>query len=126
MPTKTKKYREAVKTIQYQALDVSSTENADVYEALEEQNYFWSSKKGTWEYKKHTPSTSVFQADDGEPTGIIKLRVMSHPDDLREALKRVKQISGLRIIEISEKTYPNRKGSGVRKYVTALLEDSDG
>lgn len=123
MPRKTKKYTQALSTIKNKTwVAPKSQAHEDVYELLERHNWFWNAKLGEWEHKQYKPSTSVFEADDGEPTGIGKIRVMGHPDDLPALVNALKKADGFRVIEISEKNYPNRKGSGARIYTTVILE----
>ena len=122
MARKTRKYNAAMATVRSNKITLKKRDHESVYEALNSANFFWNAKSGTWEHKKHAPSTSVFRADDGTPTGIVKIRVMAHPDDVEHAIVRLKNTPGIRIIEISEKAYKNRKGTGVRYYLTAILE----
>jgi len=119
---KTKKFVAGVVAAKSSGLGLIWSSNEELYEALEDDNFYWKAKAGEWQQLEHKPSTSVFQADDGTPTGIVKIRVMAHPDDVQKAVQKIKATNGLRVIEISEKTYPNRKGTGVRIYVTALLQ----
>ena len=46
---------------------------------------------------------------------------MAHPDDVENAVKLAKKTPGMRVIDISD-PYPNRKGAGVRIYLTAVLD----
>jgi len=122
MPRKTRKYVAAMTMIKASRIYLTKRDHDSVYEALEDNNFFWQPRKGCWEYREHAPSTSVFEADDGTPTGIVKIRIMAHPDDLAPAIKALKSAYGLKIVEISDKTYPNRKGTGERVYTTAILD----
>lgn len=122
MARKTKKYVQALATVKLARIYLTNRSHETVYQELEGNNFFWNSKKGEWQYKEHAPSTSIFEADDGTPTGIVKIRVMAHPDDLGQAINYLKSCPGMRVIEISEKSYPNRKGTGERIYTTAILE----
>lgn len=122
MARKTRKYLSALATVRSKKVKLGNRDHESVYEALNNANFFWDHKSGEWEHKQHAPSTSVFQADDGSPTGIVKIRVMAHPDDLESAIVSLKKCLGLKVIEISEKTYPNRKGTGERIYTTAILD----
>lgn len=122
MPRQTRKYVAAIQKVKDAKIYLTNRDHESVYEALEENNFFWQPRKGEWEYREHAPSTSIFEADDGTPTGIIKIRVMGHPDDLESAIKAIKSACGLKVIEISEKSYKNRKGTGERIYTTAILD----
>lgn len=121
MARQTKKFHAALSCIRENKLKIQKMENAELYEALEKLNYFWFPKNGVWEYREFSPSTSIFEADDGTPTGIIKIRLQAHPDDLRVAIKALKLATGWRVIEIS-KSYKNRTGSGERIYTTVILD----
>lgn len=125
MARKTKKYVMAKKYMEDNGLFFLTNINQKIYECLEDKSVFWDAKKGVWEHKEHKPSTSVFEADDGSPTGIGKIRVMAHPNDLSGLITALKKAPGIRVIEISEKTYPNRKGSGERIYTTVLLSGGE-
>lgn len=122
MARKTRKYNAAMATVRSNKITLKKRDHESVYETLNSDNFFWNPKAGTWEHKKHAPSNSVFQADDGTPTGIVKIRVMAHLDDLEQAIAYLKKCPGMRLVEISEKSYPNRKGTGERIYTTAILE----
>lgn len=122
MARKTAKYNAAMETAKLCKIRVKKHDHESVYQELNDNYFFWNSKKGKWEHKEYAPSTSIFEADDGTPTGIVKIRVMAHPDDLEPAIAALKKCPGIRVIEISEKTYPNRKGTGERIYTTVILD----
>lgn len=100
---------------------VETQDSESLYAMLETMGYWWDSSAGAWK-KGNPPSTSIFKDDEGAPTGIINIRLMGHPDDMPDAIEaakvayQVSQVSG---------QYPNRKGPGVRVYITALLKDGD-
>lgn len=119
---RTKKYQMAQKCIFENVIDIGDAhENEDVFNALEEQNYFWFPKEGEWQLRDNIPSTSVFQDDDGTPTGIVKIRIMCHPYDLKQAISEIKNNQNFQIADISD-PYPNRNGAGVRVYITAKMQ----
>lgn len=122
MARKTKKYVAGYRTILENKLKIHIHNHEEMYQGLEAQNWFWNPKQGIWEHKEFAPSTSIFEADDGTPTGIVKIRVMAHPDDMEAAIVALKQCPQWRVIEISEKSYKNRKGSGYRLYTTVILD----
>lgn len=122
MARKTRKYNSAMRTVRSQKIILAKKDHEAVYEALNNANFFWNATSGEWEHKQHAPSNSVFQADDGTASGIVKIRIMAHPDDLESAIMALKKCPGIKVIEISEKTYPNRKGTGERIYTTAILD----
>lgn len=118
---RTRKWKAAQRCNTINKLGIIARENDSFYEKLEAKNYFWFPKDGAWKQRENKPSTSVFEADDGSPTGVIKIRVMAHPNDLEATIKALKQATGFKVIEISE-SYQNRKGSGQRIYTTAILD----
>lgn len=93
--------------------------NEKIYAHMESLGYWWDQKSGTWK-QSEKPSSSIFETSKGEPTGVVKIRIMAHPDDLYKAIGYI-QDTNFRIVEISEKTYPNRNGAGSRIYITATL-----
>jgi len=95
-------------------------ENDKLYEWLEKRHWWWDASEGKWN-KGNKPSNSIFKTDDDVASGVIRLRVMAHPDDVEIAVKQAKKTPGMRVIEVSD-PYPNRKGAGVRVYLTAVLD----
>jgi len=98
---------------------VSSLSNDDLYQRLADNHYIWDSKKGEWE----KGSTSMFKDADDQPTGVVRLRVMAHPDDCGKAIALLKKKLGKDAVltEVSD-PYENRKGAGVRVYSTLVLK----
>lgn len=90
-----------------------------LYSALESLGYWWDSSAGEWK-KGKPPSTSMFKDDEGEPTGVIRLRLMGHPDDMPVAIEAARRC--YKVSDVSDH-YSNRKGPGVRVYITALLKE---
>lgn len=122
MARKTRKYRAGRSAYCQIAPDKSvPRDNSKLYQLLEDAGYWWQSKSGQWTVAEK-PSTSIFEDNTGEATGIVKIRIMCHPHDLKQATIGLKASEHFRIAEISE-SYPNRKGSGSRVYVDAVLED---
>lgn len=96
-----------------------SWDNDSLYEELEAQGHFWDADTGEWSQVRK--STSIFQSDEGAPTGEFRLRVMAHPGEMDSILEMAVQAlrgAGCAVTEVSGQ-YPNRKGPGVRVYVTA-------
>jgi hypothetical protein len=92
-----------------------------LYDRLQEAGYIWDNRKGVWE----RGSTSMFKDDQGLPTGVIRLRLMAHPEDVDRACELLQvQLSaaGARLFDVSAQ-YPNRRGAGTRIYATVLLPD---
>lgn len=89
-------------------------ENEALYQLLESQKQIWDHKQGLW-----AEGTKSMFGDDS-PSGVIRLRVMAHPQDVNQAVNTIAQQNNLKIIEQSD-LYPNRRGSGVRVYLTCVL-----
>lgn len=97
--------------------------NQSLYDALEQRGYFYDPPNGKWRHYK--PSTSMFQGDDGLPTGTFRLRVMCNPGDLDRLLEIVNEALDTYGATMTEQSnvYPNRRGPGVRVYLTGQLPD---
>lgn len=118
----TKKYKAALSAYKTETRKSPGAEidNAKLYEWLEKRHWWWNASEGKWA-KGNKPSNSIFKTDDDVASGVIRLRVMAHPDDVEHAVKLAKKTPGMRVIDISE-PYPNRKGAGVRIYLTAVMD----
>jgi len=91
-------------------------ENSELFNMLQLRGWFWSD--GEWTDRR--PQTSLFETggEQAAPTGVYRLRVMAHSDDAAKIVKLLAR--HLQIIEESD-LYPNRKGPGVRVYLTGKL-----
>jgi len=89
-----------------------------LYEELTTAGYWWDSAEGEWTNAKK-PSTSIFQDDYDMPTGVIRLRVMGHTDDIQKAVAAARR--AFNVADVSE-PYANRKGPGYRVYITCTLQ----
>jgi hypothetical protein len=117
---RTAKYDAALRTLSANKLTI----NGDLYATLAANQFAWNSEDQTW-FKTKRPvdptgreKASEFTDDENLPSGVVRLRLMGHPDDLKVLLPILK--SALNMIEISE-PYPNRGGAGVRIYTQAKL-----
>lgn len=119
---RTLKYRQAVSLIKRHKITSTGKENAEIYVELESLNWFWNAKQGVWEQRDHAPSTSIFTNDDGTPTGIVKVRLMCHPANTAAAVRALHKATGWMVRDVSDSTYPNRKGVGERVYAEVVLE----
>lgn len=120
MARRTKKYNAAMRMIRTIPGKPKSKENADVYAFLNAAKWYWDHKTGKWFLSELPPSNSVFEASkDGDSTGIVKIRLMCHPEDMPIAVSTLEK-SGFSVLEASD-PYPNRKGVGVRVYCEATL-----
>lgn len=117
---RTKKYNAAIDTAKAKGITLKGRENAQVYEVMNAHNLYWNHKNSEWFHADHAPSTSVFEVDArGGSTGVAKIRIMCHPNDVRKMLD-ILAATQLRIVSASD-PYPNRKGIGVRVYVEAQI-----
>jgi hypothetical protein len=98
-------------------------ENNVLYELLERHGYWWNGKKKAWEKEATRPSTTIFADKQGEATGVARLRLMCHPDEVSFFLNQLETMANTEVIEVSEKTYPNRHGAGERAYITIRRKD---
>lgn len=93
---------------------IPQMENDVLYQKLEnDHKQIWDHKQGEW----MEGNKSMF--GDDEPTGVVRIRVMAHPQDVHNAVHYLKG-TNFKIVEVSDE-YPNRRGSGVRVYITAQL-----
>lgn len=105
------------------SLGFHKTERQDVYDFLTGQGWNWDGKQGTWDINNRWTG-SAFENHKGMATGHFKLRVMAHPKDIQVIIEVIEEQLRLRGIECnmtSDKTYPNRKGIGVRVYMEGQL-----
>ncbi|MEL6403510.1 MAG: hypothetical protein AAFR81_04035 [Chloroflexota bacterium] len=117
---RTKKYKQAIATAKAKGITLNERENANVYDTMNSHNLYWNHKNSEWFHADHAPSNSVFEVDArGESTGVAKIRVMCHPNDVRKMLD-ILAATQLRIVSASD-PYPNRNGIGVRVYVEAQI-----
>jgi hypothetical protein len=92
--------------------------NETLYEILESKGFWWNGKKKAWEKESTRPSTSIFADKKGKPTGIMRLRLMCHPDETQWLIDALCENPHFAVMEVSEKTYANRHGAGERAYLT--------
>jgi hypothetical protein len=97
-----------------------SVPHEDLYSQLESAGYWWDSKAAQWKKAEENDrakgrfSGSIFEYPDGLPSGVYRLRVMAHPNEMDAVCQEVTQ--RLNVIEVS-KPYDNRKGAGQRVYI---------
>ena len=117
----TKKYEAAATCARRLEMTWSIIDQAGLYDQLEKAGWYWNSKLGEWENLKR--SNSMFKNDDGKPTGVIRLRLMSHPGDMDQFMELISEALdtyGIKVVDESN-LYPNRRSAGVRVYLTATL-----
>lgn len=119
---KTAKLTEAIATARRIGVQPTDT-RGELYHALELAGYNWDASAQTW--SKLNPWTgSAFEGPDGQPTGRIKIRIMTHPNETQGTISVVTEAlfnAGLRVTEVSGQ-YPNRRGPAERTYITAEVK----
>lgn len=116
---KTKKWTEAHATIYMKNLPMPyPKDNENMYAVLETNGYWWNGKTQAWEKESTKPSPTIFADKKGKPTGIMRLRIMCHPDETQWLIAALQKNPDFSVIEVSEKAYPNRHGAGERAYLT--------
>lgn len=110
---KTQKYLAGLKTLEKCGLPQTGYTNDELYQTLEDENFYWDGKAKTWVEKKIKPS--IF---DNPNDGFARIRIMAHPDNLDEIEKKIRSVFG--VIEGS-KPYPNREDVGQRVYVLVKI-----
>lgn len=121
---KTEKYRRATKVAVSANLPTPfRKDNDELYKMLEKAGYWWNSKNREWEKESTRPSTTIFADKKGKPTGIMRLRIMCHPDETQWLIDALYDNPHFTIIEVSEKTYANRHGAGERAYLTIKRDE---
>lgn len=118
---KTKKLTQALSMAR--ELNLSHSTRDELYDVLLKAGYNWDAKTATWS-QDNAWQGSVFEDVHGNPTGRVNLRVMAHPDKMTEIIDVIQEAlaeNGLYITATSDKTYPNRKGVGVRVYMEGEL-----
>jgi hypothetical protein len=93
-------------------------DNENLYALLESKGFWWNGKKKAWEKESTRPSTSIFADKKGKATGIMRLRLMCHPDETEWLIEALCDNPHFAVMEVSEKTYANRHGAGERAYLT--------
>lgn len=128
----TRKLLEAQKTLKAlssgeRGLVKWSASHEDVYATLERSGYYWDSSDQRWHKgdansrAKGQFSGSIFEDEEGLPTGVFKVRVMANGNEIAAVCADVSRAlvnAGMSVIEVSDKSYPNRRGAGVRVYLT--------
>lgn len=95
------------------------TPSEGLYDTLDSLGFWWDAANGQWK-KGNPPSTSIFKDDEGNATGLLRVRVMGMTEDAESFLQGSK-MAGWSLIETSD-PYPNRKGPGYRWYLTYKKE----
>lgn len=95
--------------------DQSRYESQRLYDTLEGLNYWWDAQAGEWKNTR-PPSTTIFKDDEGASTGLVRVRVMGLNADAQQLITSMRA-GGWTLVETSD-AYPNRKGPGVRYYLT--------
>lgn len=93
-------------------------DNENLYAMLEKKGFWWNGKKKAWEKEATKPSPTIFADKKGKPTGIMRLRIMCHPQETQWLIQALQENPHFTVIEVSEKAYANRHGAGERAYLT--------
>src|SRR5690606_31700942 len=98
-----------------------------IYALLESKGYFWYPKDGEW--RREAKQTSEFELANGQPSTVFKMRIMAHPDALPALVRRIEialqEYGTERITDVSDKVYPNRRGSGARIYAEGKMNQKE-
>lgn len=128
MAKQTAKYVAAVQKARELGIQsITGEPGESLYPKLAAQRYAWEPDRGTWEQTNLPVNTqgaelkSMFMDGDGLPSGTFRLRVMCHPQDVAGVAALLKERLGPIITEVADKVYENRKGPGVRIYLTCKL-----
>ncbi len=133
----TKKLLEAQKTLRALpsgqcGLMKRNASHEDLYAILERSGYYWDSGDQQWHQgDDHSRaqgkfSGSIFEDADGLPTGVFKLRVMANESEISSVCAEISRAivnAGISVIEVSDKSYPNRRGAGMRVYLTCKRKE---
>jgi len=124
---RTAKYTAALSAIpalgdgKQQKMLMKALDHDELYATLEKRGYYWDAKNKQWhkgnddDRARGKFSGSIFEDSDGNPTGVFRLRIMAHPDELAEVCVEV--CRQLKVLEVSD-PYDNRRGAGTRTYIT--------
>lgn len=101
---------------------------AEIYRILASRSYAWDADARQWHQTTRQVDdtgrerTSIF-GDEDVASGLVRVRLMAHPaemDRFTEIMMEALDTYGLRITDVSNPD-PNRKGVGVRVYMTCHL-----
>jgi hypothetical protein len=134
----TRKLLEAQKTLKAlpsgeRGLMKWNASHEELYALLERARYYWDSSDQQWHKGDANSrargqfSGSIFEDGNGLPTGVFKLRVMANGDEIGQVCADVSRAlvsQGMSVIEVSDKSYPNRQGAGVRVYLTCKRSET--
>lgn len=93
-----------------------------VYAALAAAGWVWNAEAGKWlnTPKGSTLPDSMFIDNDGLPSGVYRLRIRAHPDEIDAALREVVRPLEHLVVETS-KVEMDDSGVSCRVYVTLKL-----
>lgn len=118
----TAKYKAALTLLRSKGVKIAAgASHETVYDTLEAENYWWDAGAQQWS-DAPKPSTSMFSDDAAGsiPSGVVNLRVMTHPDESDSVVARLVELLEDDDFEMISQSgqYENRKGIGVRVYLT--------
>jgi len=103
-----------------------------LYALLERADYYWDSSDQGWHKGDENSrargqfSGSKFEDGDGLPTGVFEVRVMANGKEIASVCADVSRAlvnAGMSVIDVSDKSYPNRRGPGMRVYLTCQWKE---
>lgn len=121
------RYTAKLKMALMKAIDLGITHQSrdELYDNLLKAGLNWDGKTQSWD-SNNAWQGSAFVDAHGKPTGHVKIRVMAHPDQIALVTELVEdglRKAGIIASPTSDKTYPNRKGIGVRVYMEGSIDD---
>lgn len=113
----TRKFVAATKAAKAAGIKVSGRTQPDLYQALGEKGYWWDRINGVWSHSL-PPSTSEFELNDGTPSGVFKVRVTAHLEQVGDVAAVVAAALREYGIPLTLKGGPeaNQTGPGARIY----------
>lgn len=113
----TRKFVAATKAAKAAGIKAGGKTRDGLYQMLGQYGYWWDRINGVWSHSL-PPSTSEFELDDGTPSGVFKVRVTAH-------LQQVGDVAAVVAAALSEYGIPvrlkggpevNQTGPGARIY----------
>jgi hypothetical protein len=117
-PRQTKKFVKAQEVAKMLGINPRNLSHDDLYAKLEKQGFFWKYQENKWRIQQQGEGDSEFEDDRGNPSGIFKLRITAHRNEVEAIARQVTAIlerEGLPL-EHLEGPRPNRRGIGYTMY----------
>lgn len=126
---RTRKYIQGLATLQLVAspecCERASRNNYALYGELETRGYRWDGHSGTWTDLSNKKLFS--EVWEGQGIGEVRIRVMAHPTDIDEALRRVVRALDAENCVISDVSplYSSKRANFTRCYLTVRMKVRD-